>query len=56
MPRAARLLISYTFLDWKALTPVDLGAGSWDEVDPCWHLAMLVIRAAIESERGMGGG
>lgn len=40
--------MSYTFLDRFGKTPLDLGARSWDEVDPCWGAAMLVLDSTFE--------
>ena len=44
---------SFTWLESWGKTPADLGA-SWDQVDPLWPHAMLLIRAGIQDAKRMG--
>lgn len=48
--RELRLIVSFLWMDWHGLTPVALGVPSWDDVDPIWRRAILIIREAFEDE------
>lgn len=42
-------MVSFIWLEWKRVLPTDLGA-TWNEVDPCWDQAMLLLKAGYEEE------
>ena len=48
--RERRLVRSFAHYDLWGKTPVDLGVGSWDDVDAWWEDAMMEIKHGVSAE------
>lgn len=42
--------MSFTWVEWKGLTPLQLGLAPQD-LDPVWHDAILAVRGGYSAEK-----